>query len=771
MAELTRPLGAADILPLIGGLIGWPYGITPPPAPGLVTLPAGPSVTVPVGAATLFGITLAAASTTIGPSVPAGISGPIALRLILTRSGTGDRAVTWAGVTWLAGAPPALGLVDGAPDLVDLISPDGGATWYGQAPVPHQPVPVADHLAVPPTPDRAASPAGAAAMIAAALAPVTGGLDALATDVAALTVAAYTAAAIYPTPSAGLAATGVGQYFRVPSAVADELFVYYRVDAGPVATEVGRDLASAAIARASQVARLTDIILKLSRSAALYRGTGPVWPIACDETGRAVLAYNADTKTLVGSGLLDREAVTRLIRQQLALLGIASYTGSGDVVPIVLSEARQVMLGWDTAAQAAVGPLAAGLTATASATPTRQPLAAALASGTHNHVLGLGQSLMSGATALPPLSTAQSYGHVTFAGGPRAWNGSAWTYAPLRALTEDAVNPAPDGGSNRGETPLSGFAAATTEELLARGEIATAAEHRLLASVASHGGYRLDQLAHGTAWYAVLEAHLTQGHTLAAGHVVPVVLLAEGESDAADGTTEAAYLAELLQYAADVSASAIAVTGQSEPVMLLAYQSSYNVALHPGPALATRAAAHQSGRIRTILPTYHLPYNTDGTHLTARGSRLLGWYFGIAYADMRCGHEPATVDAVSATVRGAVVRVRLASCWGPVVLDTGWLVPPVTDYGLQVRDGGVPVAISSVTMDGADLVIALASAPTGAVEVRYGLDYLPAGININAGAAGNIRDSAPYRREIGGVEYRLYNPCLHFTLTATPLEI
>ncbi|EXC10564.1 cellulosome enzyme domain protein, partial [Acinetobacter baumannii 724909] len=50
--------------------------------------------------------------------------------------------------------------------------------------------------------------------------------------------------------------------------------------------------------------------------------------------------------------------------------------------------------------------------------------------------------------------------------------------------------------------------------------------------------------------------------------------------------------------------------------------------------------------------------------------------------------------------------------------------------------------------------------------VRYALDYLGAGLSIDGGASGNLRDSTTDSIEIAGVERPLYHVCPHFELTA-----
>ncbi len=87
--------------------------------------------------------------------------------------------------------------------------------------------------------------ATAADAVATAADRVQTGIDRAAAEVAR--DAAQLSSGIYASTAAGLAALTVGKYFSVPSVGASEYLILYRIDAGPVATEIKRYPSTAAL--------------------------------------------------------------------------------------------------------------------------------------------------------------------------------------------------------------------------------------------------------------------------------------------------------------------------------------------------------------------------------------------------------------------------------------------------------------------------------------------------------------------------------------------
>lgn len=551
--------------------------------------------------------------------------------------------------------------------------------------------------------------------------------------------------------SAGLALSTDGQQFAVVEG--DWVQLYTRTNSTTAAIITGARYPVAAYSQALRT-ELDEVRSQLAE----YTGSADTQPLFTDNAGRLLLGVSKTSGDLVANniGTAATEAV-------LSELGQAAYTGSGPVWPLMTDAAGRVVLGYDATTGKIVGAIETGGTE-ASSFPV-EVLAAPITARAYNHVLFYGQSLSVGAAAGALLSTSQPYSNVTFNGGPRAWNGTTWDFGTFKPLVEDNVSPAPDGGTNRTETPCSG-AANYASTRLAQGGIAPA-NHVILASTAGRGGFTIAQLKNGAAWYANLTAHVSGARAQSADYAVQTLCWMQGENDIISNTPYATYRADLAQLQADFEADAKAITGQTHPVYMLTYQVSYGARTWADMALAQLDLAQKNSRFALATPTYHLPHS-DGVHLTAIGYKWAGAYFGRAYSEIVQGRKPRWLNPVSATRRGSQIRVRFQVPTLPLVLDTITLAA-TADHGFRVTDGGVTATISSIAVEGSDVVITMASAPTGAVVVRYALDALGAGLSITNGASGNLRDSTADTITIGGAARPLYHVAPAFQLTAIAL--
>lgn len=89
-----------------------------------------------------------------------------------------------------------------------------------------------------------------------------------------------------------------------------------------------------------------------------------------------------------------------------------------------------------------------------------------------------------------------------------------------------------------------------------------------------------------------------------------------------------------------------------------------------------------------------------------------------------------------------------------------------TDYGFRVTDGANTLAIDTINTYDDTVVINLLNAPTSDVYVRYGHDYLGAGLTILNGASGNLRDSTDEPVVIDGQTKPMFYVGPHFELKA-----
>lgn len=86
--------------------------------------------TVNIGAHGVVDITLTGNCTFTFAGTPAGRAWSVTL--VLRQDGTGSRTVTWpASTKWNLGAAPSLSTTASAIDIVNLVTVDGGTTWFG----------------------------------------------------------------------------------------------------------------------------------------------------------------------------------------------------------------------------------------------------------------------------------------------------------------------------------------------------------------------------------------------------------------------------------------------------------------------------------------------------------------------------------------------------------------------------------------------------------------------------------------------------------------
>ncbi|MFY4920349.1 sialate O-acetylesterase [Acinetobacter baumannii] len=340
-----------------------------------------------------------------------------------------------------------------------------------------------------------------------------------------------------------------------------------------------------------------------------------------------------------------------------------------------------------------------------------------------------------------------------------------------KALIEEyfAGQAAPDGGTNRGETVCSG--AANMSALLAYQENSIdPAEFPIFASTAGKGGTAIANLKKGTQWYNdVFLLHLNKAKELiGTEYGVSCIGWLQGEQDAAATTSYASYLSQFLQLRQDMEADVQLISGKNQPVHLLTYQMSYR-ALGPRDVI-TRAlydATNLDEKIHLVTPTYLFPHNSsDQVHLTSMGYKWLAAYFGRARKELVWDKIfPRSLKVLSATYSGKKITVKFKVPTRPLVLDTVNLAM-TTDYGFRVTDGANTLAIDTINTYDDTVVINLLNAPTSEIYVRYGHDYLGAGLTILNGASGNLRDSTDEPVVIDGQTKPMFYVAPHFELKA-----
>lgn len=153
----------------------------------------------------------------------------------------------------------------------------------------------------------------------------------------------------------------------------------------------------------------------------------------------------------------------------------------------------------------------------------------------------------------------------------------------------------------------------------------------------------------------------------------------------------------------------------------------------PGSGLQILSWARNNLAANRILvgPQYHGPLN-DTIHLDNVGTAICAQDEALAFVAAHfLGLEwhPLWPTAGGVTRSGAVIRIPLErppipGCTGPR-FDTDW-VATIANRGFRYTDdSGSPPAISSVAIDGDEIVITLAATPTGSNRrIRYACDNL-----------------------------------------------
>lgn len=505
----------------------------------------------------------------------------------------------------------------------------------------------------------------------------------------------------------------------------------------------------------AEAADMSDAVGTIAGNAAAYGGSGPLYPVMTDVKGNFLLGFDENAREIVGRGVIPSSRLLPLIS--------AGFSGSAGIIPLMTDAAGNVLFGYDlTTFRGFVHGVSDAPQPRVKTIVETPPITKAI-----NHILAYGQSLAVGANSGALVSTSQPFSNITFIGGPRAWTGSASAFAPFKPLVEDSVNPAPDGNTGRGETPCSG--AANYASVIAAEEFgASPADNVILASTAAHGGWKISQLEKGQAWYSdQLLRHVEEAFDLNPNYACHLIDWIQGENDGLDQTSLATYRGKLSKLVDDVDADirAIAINQQSPVYFSISVTAGY-AGSWGQVQLAQREVARSNPLAFIACPLYPFmtQQNTDGLHLTSATMVWRSAFVGRAAARLMHGGEaPRWLDVVSATRRGNRIRVRLDVPVRPLALDT-ITVGATKDYGFAVEDTTGVLNISSIFIDGDDVVIDLSVTPTGSTEVRYALDYLGTNMTITNGATGNICDSAPETVTVNGTVRPLKNFLIPFAI-------
>lgn len=257
---------------------------------------------------------------------------------------------------------------------------------------------------------------------------------------------------------------------------------------------------------------------------------------------------------------------------------------------------------------------------------------------------------------------------------------------------------------------------------------------------------------------------------------VGAVAITHGEADA--GNTY--YEDDLFQMQQDYTADVQALTGQTEPVVLLVSQQNSvpntlpaDVGSGSASTLAQwKVGVDHPGQVICVGPKYQYPYFADGVHLVTDGYDRLGEKYGEVYHHavvLGDGWQP--LQPVSATASGNVINVRFHVPVGPLAWDDTVVAPQklnaawANGRGFEVKLASAPETIVSVAITGAamdtvaitcadavegqDLSVSYAYSAAGGITQTLqpdGYTYLTTALRW-----GQLRDSDPFVGPLTGV--------------------
>lgn len=417
-----------------------------------------------------------------------------------------------------------------------------------------------------------------------------------------------------------------------------------------------------------------------------------------------------------------------------------------------------------------------------------------------NHVLVTGQSNSVANDGKPVLSKQQPFGNLMFDTGVMPMTNCGTQESCYDYQTPSSFVPLVEGdtfwgGSNVVETPSSGIAneialLATTKY---QGKIpGLPAKHDVLMSLHGRSGatywclrkdgcnYKVGFLKPFDQGMKEVQSAKEIAKNLGKSYVVRAVTAIHGESDEASyaaGATEfplagtdgtpgkvKTYADALLEWQQDYESGIKAITAQTEAVPLFVSQiSGWNEEVF-GQVAQFQYEAHlrAPGKVILVGPAYHLGMSTDCRHFDANGERMLGEYFGKAYARVVLegrAWEPVHPRAVTRT--GTELTVAFHVPVPPLELDTT-RVAAVENFGFTyVNAANAAVPVTNVTITGPDTVkVTLGADPGANGHLRYAQNQVPfTCIGSPNGARGNLRDSDATPSQSG---YELFNWGVHF---------
>lgn len=289
------------------------------------------------------------------------------------------------------------------------------------------------------------------------------------------------------------------------------------------------------------------------------------------------------------------------------------------------------------------------------------------------------------------------------------------------------------------------------------------------------GSSSIDSLKKGTTAYSNLIAQITGVYNLCQQKYgfsckVPAIAWIQGEEDTIPGGYVQDYKAVLLQLQSDLEDDVQAVTGQTEAVPLVLYQTNQlNIARQINPSAYTvdhldvfkaqeELLKEYPMRFIASSPIYMMNFYTSGNglqiHIDGYAQKLLGYYIGKAITAHCVGDDAHglvvdSVTAKSSDPRKVFVNFRSDT----VIVKDIETVMAASGYGFNVVNQNNENIVSSVELQRNRVMITTSEDVTANTKVRYAVN----GEQQNKagwynGPRGNIRDiqGVGYVAEVAG---------------------
>ena len=363
------------------------------------------------------------------------------------------------------------------------------------------------------------------------------------------------------------------------------------------------------------------------------------------------------------------------------------------------------------------------------------------------------------------VGTFQPYSNMTGEFGPATAPGGMGALRPLYEVK-------PEYSSNPTETPCSGFVNMLSEYAFKHYGVVPS-DMPIVTGSFGQGGQTVAQLSKGGAsghyddWLMPALAKVkAQAATAGKPFVIPAFLFLCGANDGAAGTSYATMKAGLLKLAADVDADVRALTGQTQPCVMLLYQTSGCFTRETIlPVLQAQFDAARESPLIEYAGNWQDGEFFDGVHQTKRGTFRTALKHGVMAAQHLFEGRVRGAVPIAAWAEDGAVHVRF-DC--PVAIDIE-NIGAVTDYGVAITDAAGAVPLGAIKVAADVVSIALGRALNGAASFELARTYQAAGTTAG-GCATNIRAAYVDRFRWRGVNYPVFRWGAHALLPIVTTE-